>query len=379
MASKPKKPSSKVAKTKPTAIAPALADVRAHIDGIDRQIQGLIADRAAYALQVGKAKGKLAAAVDYYRPEREAQVLRMVVDRNEGPLSDEVLVHVFREIMSACLAQQEPLKVGFLGPEGTFSQQAVMKHFGRSAHGLPLASIEEVFQEVENGNADFGVVPVENSGQGTIQVTLDMFLTSNLKICGEVELRVHQYLLSRTGRIEDIERIYSHPQSFAQTSSWLRSNLPKAEKIPVSSNAEGARRARSSDDAAAIAGESAGHVYGLKKVIMASIEDDADNTTRFLVIGRSIFPTSGHDRTSVLVFIHDKPGALFDVLSPFARHGISMNRIESRPSHNAKWEYGFFIDLAGHVEDEAMKKALADLEAHAAQIKVLGSYPVAVP
>ena len=385
MTSKTKKTATKVAKppakkaAKAVVVPPVLADVRAHIDGIDRQIQGLIADRAAYALQVGKAKGKLAAAVDYYRPEREAQVLRMVVDRNEGPLSDEVLVHVFREIMSACLAQQEPLKVGFLGPEGTFSQQAVMKHFGRSAHGLPLASIEEVFQEVENGNADFGVVPVENSGQGTIQVTLDMFLTSNLKICGEVELRVHQYLLSRTGRIEDIERIYSHPQSFAQTSSWLRSNLPKVEKIPVSSNAEGARRARNSDDAAAIAGESAGHVYGLKKVIMASIEDDADNTTRFLVIGRQIFPSSGHDRTSVLVFIRDQPGALFNVLSPFARHGISMNRIESRPSHHAKWEYGFFIDLAGHVEDESMKKALAELEAHSAQIKVLGSYPVAVP
>ena len=384
MAAKPKKPATKVAKpaakkVAKAATAPVLADVRAHIDGIDRQIQGLIADRAAYALQVGKAKGKLAAAVDYYRPEREAQVLRMVVDRNQGPLSDEVLVHVFREIMSACLAQQEPLKVGFLGPEGTFSQQAVMQHFGRSSHGLPLASIEEVFQEVESGNADFGVVPVENSGQGTIQVTLDMFLTSNLKICGEVELRVHQYLLSRTGRIEDIERIYSHPQSFAQTSSWLRSNLPKVEKIPVSSNAEGARRARNSDDAAAIAGESAGHVYGLKKVIMASIEDDADNTTRFLVIGRQIFPSSGHDRTSVLVFIRDQPGALFNVLSPFARHGISMNRIESRPSHHAKWEYGFFIDLAGHVEDESMKKALAELEAHSAQIKVLGSYPVAVP
>lgn len=373
------KASTKATSPKPVKPSPQLSDVRAHIDGIDRQIQSLIADRAAFALQVGKAKGKLAAAVDYYRPEREAQVLRMVVDRNQGPLTDELLVHVFREIMSACLAQQEPLKVGFLGPEGTFSQQAVMKHFGRSAHGLPLASIEEVFQEVESGNADFGVVPVENSGQGTIQVTLDMFLTSNLKICGEVELRVHQFLLSRSGRIEDIERIYSHPQSFAQTSSWLRSNLPRAEKIPVSSNAEGARRARNSDDAAAIAGESAGHVYGLKKVIMASIEDDADNTTRFLVIGRQIFPSSGHDRTSVLVFIRDQPGALFNVLSPFARHGISMNRIESRPSHHAKWEYGFFIDLAGHVEDESMKEALAELEAHSAQIKVLGSYPVAVP
>ena len=181
--------------------APDLADVRARIDAIDRQIQALIAERAGFARQVGKAKGKLAAAVDYYRPEREAQVLRMVVDRNEGPLSDEVLVHLFREVMSACLAQQEPLKVGYLGPEGTFSQQAVHKHFGRSALGLPMASIEEVFQEVEAGNADFGVVLVENSGQGTIQVTLDMFLTSNLKICGEVELRVHQFLLSRSGRI----------------------------------------------------------------------------------------------------------------------------------------------------------------------------------
>jgi len=284
----------------PTLAPLALADVRSKIDQIDRDIQNLIAERARFAHQVGKAKGKLAAAVDYYRPEREAQVLRMVVDRNEGPLSDELLVHVYREIMSACLAQQEPLKIGYLGPEGTFSQQAVLKHFGRSALGLPMASIEEVFQEVEAGNADFGVVPVENSGQGTIQITLDMFLTSNLKICGEVELRVQQYLMSRSGRIEDIERIYAHPQSFMQTSAWLRANLPKAEKIPVSSNAEGARRARNADDAAAIGGESAGHVYGLKKVVTKPIQNDADNTTRFLVVGRNIFPTSGHDRTSVL-------------------------------------------------------------------------------
>src|SRR5690349_14862746 len=298
------------AKPKPSKQAPLpqLAEVRARIDGIDRQIQALIAERAEFALQVGKAKGKLAAAVDYYRPEREAQVLRMVVDRNEGPLADEVLVGVFREIMSACLAQQEPLKVGYLGPEGTFAQQAMHKHFGHSSHGLPLASIEEVFQEVESGSADFGVVPVENSGQGTIQITLDMFLTSNLKICGEVELRVRQFLLSRSGHIEDIERIYSHPQSFAQTKAWLRANLPKAEKIPVSSNAEAARRARNADDAAAIAGEAAGHVYGLKKVIVTPIEDRQDNTTRFLVLGRQFFPPSGHDRTSILVSIKDAPG-----------------------------------------------------------------------
>ena len=345
----------------------SLADARARIDSIDRTIQELIAERARWALQVGKAKGPLKAAVDYYRPEREAQVLRMVVDRNSGPLADEVLVRLFREIMSACLAQQEPLKVGYLGPEGTFSQQATRKHFGHSAHGMPLASIEEVFQEVEN------------AGQGTIRVTLDMFLTSPLRICGEVELRVHQYLLSRSGRIEDIERVYSHPQSFAQTQAWLRGNLPAAEKIAVTSNAEACRRARNADDAAAIAGESAGQVYGLKKVITSPIEDRADNTTRFLVLGRQIFPPSGHDRTSILVFIKDKPGALFNVLEPFARHGISMNRIESRPSHQAKWEYAFFIDLSGHIDDEAMKLALAELGEHAAQIKILGSYPVAVP
>ena len=382
MAAKPKKSTAKSTSGKVPDVAvaaPVLSDVRAKIDQIDRTIQSLIAERARFAHQVGKAKGKLAAAVDYYRPEREAQVLRMVVDRNEGPLSDELLVHVFREIMSACLAQQEPLKVGYLGPEGSFTQQAMQKHFGRSALGLPLVNIEEIFQEVESGNADFGVVPVENSGQGTIQITLDMFLTSNLKICGEVELRVQQYLLSRSGRLEDIERIYAHPQAFMQTSAWLRANLPKAEKIPVSSNSEGARRARNADDAAAIGGESAGHVYGLKKVVTKPIQNDADNTTRFLVVGRQFFPSSGHDRTSVLVFIHDKPGALFDVLSPFARHGISMNRIKSRPSHQAKWEYAFFIDLAGHIEDASMQAALAELKAHSAQIKVLGSYPVAVP
>jgi len=216
---------------------PDLSQVRAQIDGIDQQIQSLIAERARWAHQVGKAKGKLAAAVDYYRPEREAQVLRRVVDRNAGPLSDDVLVRLFREVMSACLAQQEPLKIGYLGPEGTFSQQAVHKHFGHSAHGLPLASIEEVFQEVAAGHADFGVVPVENSGQGTIQVTLDMFLTSPLRICGEVELRVHQYLLSRSGHIEDVERIFGHPQALAQTAGWLRTNLPRVEKLPVASNA----------------------------------------------------------------------------------------------------------------------------------------------
>lgn len=357
---------------------PDLLSVRAQIDGIDHEIQSLIAERALWAHQVGKAKGKLAAAVDYYRPEREAQVLRRVVDRNEGPLSDEVLVRLFREIMSACLAQQEPLRVGFLGPEGTFSQQAVYKHFGHSAKALPLATVEEVFDEVAAGHADFGVVPVENSGTGTIQSTLDLFLTSPLMICGEVELRVHQYLLSRTGHIEDIERVYSHALSLAQCKSWLRQNLPKVEKHAVVSNAEAARRARNADDAAAIAGENAAHAYGLK-VVAGPIEDRADNTTRFLVIGRASFPTSGNDRTSLLVFIRDQPGALYKILEPLARRSISMNRIESRPAHGKLWQYAFFIDVSGHADESPLKDALAEIDKFAGDVRVLGSYPVAVP
>lgn len=370
-----KQPSASKPKTE--LAKPDLAAVRAQIDGIDRQIQSLIAERALWAHQVGKAKGKLAAAVDYYRPEREAQVLRQVVDRNTGPLSDDVLVRLFREIMSACLAQQEPLKIGYLGPEGTFSQQAVQKHFGHSAKGLPLASVEEVFDEVAAGNADFGVVPVENSGQGTIQSTLDMFLSSPLKICGEVELRVHQYLLSRTGHIEDIERVYSHGLSLAQCRGWLRQHLPNAEKQALASNAEAARRARNADDSAAIAGENAAHVYGLK-IVAGPIEDRPDNTTRFLVIGRALFPPSGHDRTSLLVFVRDQPGALFKVLEPLARHGVSMNRIESRPAHTGLWQYAFFIEVGGHAEEAPLRDALRELEAFASNVTVLGSYPVAI-
>lgn len=373
---------SKTESVKAAALAPVakpdLAAVRAQIDGIDHQIQTLIAERAQFARQVGKAKGKLAAAVDYYRPEREAQVLRRVVDRNDGPLSDTELVRLFREIMSACLAQQEPLKIGYLGPEGTFSQQAVHKQFGHSAKGLPLASIEEVFDEVAAGHADFGVVPVENSGQGTIQSTLDMFLTSPLKICGEVELRVHQYLLSRTGRIDDIERVYSHGLSLAQCKGWLRENLPGVEKQAVVSNAEAVRRAKKSDDAAAIAGENAAHVYGMQ-VIAGPIEDRSDNTTRFLVIGRGAFPPSGNDRTSLMVFIRDQPGALYRILEPLARRDISMNRIESRPAHGALWQYAFFIEVSGHVDESPLKDALGEIDAFAGEVRVLGSYPVAVP
>ena len=362
---------------KSTESKPSLTDLRQRIDGIDRQIQELIAERAGYARQVGVAKGPLKAAIDYYKPEREAQVLRGVVDRNQGPLSNEVLLRVFREIMSACLAQQNPLKIAYLGPEGTFSQAAVQKHLGHSVIAIPMASIEEVFAEVESRNADFGVVPVENSTEGAVNHTFDMFYTTPLKICGEIELRIQQNLLSRAADLAHVERVYSHAQSLAQCKNWLREHLPKAERIPVSSNAEAARRARNADDAAAIAGLAAAHVYGLK-VLAPNIEDRPDNTTRFFVLGPELFPPSGHDKTSLLLAVKDQPGALYSLLTPLAKHGISMTRIESRPARGAKWEYVFFIDVEGHVESGALKAALDDLGPVAAQLKVLGAYPAAI-
>ncbi|MEO5565309.1 MAG: prephenate dehydratase, partial [Luteimonas sp.] len=241
-----------------------------------------------------------------------------------------------------------------------------------------MASVEEVFQEVAGGGADFGVVPVENSGTGTIQSTLDLFLVSPMKICGEVELRVRQYLLSRSGRIEDVERVYSHALSLAQCRNWLRQNLPDVEKHAVASNAEAARRARNADDAAAIAGENAAAAYGLK-LVAGPIEDFSDNTTRFLVIGRHSFPSSGNDRTSLLVSIRDHPGALYQILEPLARRNVTLNRIESRPDHGALWQYAFFIDVSGHAEESPLKDALAELGDFAGDVRVLGSYPVAVP
>ena len=355
-----------------------LSEMRERIDSIDRQIQSLISERANWAREVAKVKGEGLSAIDYYRPEREAHVLRMVVDRNQGPLADTEMVRLFREIMSSCLAQEDPLKIGYLGPEGTFSEQAVRKHFGHAAYGLPLGSIEEVFQEVAAGHADFGVVPVENSGQGMIQMTLDMFLTADATICGEVELRVHQCLHSRAGKLEDVRRVYAHAQSLQQCKTWLRINLPDVECFAVASNAEAARIASHDDAAAAIAGESAGKVYRLKAVAVG-IEDRADNTTRFLVIGRKLFPPSGNDRTSLLITVNDKPGALYDVLSPFARHGVSMNRIESRPAHTGKWQYAFFIDVSGHINDGALQAAVKEIESSVAQLRVLGAYPVALP
>jgi chorismate mutase / prephenate dehydratase len=365
-----------------TGAKPLRADlekVRARIDAVDEAIHGLISERARLAQAVGISKAAGGRAVDFYRPEREAQVLRRARARNSGPLRDTEVLRLFREIMSACLAQQEPLKVAFLGPEGTFSQTAVLNHFGHSVRALPLSSIDEVFHEVEAASADFGVVPIENSTEGTVNHTLDRFLSSPLKICGEVELRIRQHLMGAMGTLGRIVRVCSHPQSLAQCREWLEEHLPGVEQVAVASNAEGARRARDEKGTAAIAGETAAEVYGLK-VLAAEIEDRADNTTRFLVLGRKLFAPSGEDRTTLLVSVlhTDAPGALHRLLEPLARHRVSLTRIESRPSRRRKWDYVFFIDFEGHAEDRRVAAALAALKKRASLFRILGSYPRAV-
>jgi len=356
-----------------------LEAVREQIDAVDEQIHRLISERAKLAQQVGISKSRDGHTVDFYRPEREAQVLRRARERNRGPLRDEEIVRLFREIMSACLAQQEPLKVAYLGPEATFSQTAVLTQFGHSVRALPLGSIDEVFHEVESAAADFGVVPIENSSEGTVNHTLDRFIGSPLRICGEVELRIHHYLMGQMSALGRIARICSHPQSLAQCRGWLQEHLPSIELVPVASNGEAARRARDERATAAIAGETAAEVYGLK-VLATEIEDRADNTTRFLVLGRKLLAASGRDRTTLLVSIADtdSPGALHRLLEPLARHRVSMTRIESRPSHKRKWDYIFFIDIDGHAEEAHVARALEALKRRASLFRVLGSYPRAV-
>lgn len=361
-----------------SANLPSLEALRDKIDDIDRQIQSLISARAQCAREVGEIKG-LTDKADFYRPEREAQVLRAVAERNDGSLSNEEMLRLFREIMSACLAQEEPLKIAFLGPEGTFTQTAVYTQFGHSVRALSVPTIDEVFHEVESGVADFGVTPVENSTEGSVNHTLDMFLSSPLKICGEVELRIHQHLMGRMDDLSGIKRICSHSQSFAQCRTWLAQYLPSVEKIVVSSNAEAARRARDEDGTAALAGDAAAEHYQLN-VLFRDVEDQGDNTTRFLVIGREMFPPSGKDKTSLLVSAPstEGPGVLLQLLEPLARHNINMTRVESRPSRRRKWDYVFFVDVDGHADDEPVRQALEEMSAKSDLFRVLGAYPKAV-
>ena len=354
-----------------------LQPVRAEIDGIDAQLVDLLNRRARCAQRVGEIKAQHGEAGFIYRPEREAQVLRRLQDINPGPLSNDSVTWFFREVMSACLSLERPLGIAFLGPLGTFSESAATKHFGHAAQLMPQISIDDVFRAVEANHADYAVVPIENSTEGAIGRTLDLLMTTPLKICGEVVLRIHQHLLSKEASLEGVTKVYSHAQSLAQCHEWLNRVLPNAQRIPMGSNAQAAQCAAAEAGAAAIAGEAAAERYELP-VLSANIEDEPNNTTRFVVLGRQDAGASRRDKTSLIMSAHNKTGSLGKLLAPFSDAGVSMTRLESRPARHTLWEYVFFVDIEGHQGDAAVATALAELEQRAAYLKVLGSYPQAV-
>lgn len=354
-----------------------LEQIRRRIDELDEQIQRLINERASCAQDIAAIKRASGEDNGYYRPEREAQILRRIQERNPGPLGDEEMARLFREIMSACLALEQPTTIAYLGPEGTFTELAALKHFGHSILTRPMSAIDEVFREVEAGTVSYGVVPIENSTEGVVSHTLDMFINSPLKICGEVLLRVHHHLLSNAGELGKVKEVMAHRQALAQCREWLSANLPGVTRTAVASNAEAARIARERPEVAALGSEHAGGLYQLN-ILASNVEDEPDNTTRFLVIGRHPVPPSGNDKTSLMVAIKNKAGALYDILGPLANYELDMTRIESRPSRRGMWDYVFFIDVVGHMDDLPMKRALRALDKEAALLKPLGSYPCAV-
>jgi chorismate mutase/prephenate dehydratase len=356
-------------------MAEEIQKLRAEIDRIDDELAAALNRRAALAQKIGGLKGSTAA----YRPERETEILRRIAEK-KGVLGPERLAAVFREIISACRGLEEAIRVSYLGPEGTYSEQAVRKHFGHAVEAMAEGSVDDAFRRCESGAAQFTVVPVENSTEGAVGRTLDLLLLTPLRICAEIELRVQQNLLSKERDLSSIRKVYSHAQSLAQCNGWLRKNLPGAERIAVASNAEAALRASKEDAAAALAGEAAGVRYGLN-ALARSVEDDPTNTTRFLVLGRLDPEPTGRDRTSLVMSAENKPGAVHALLSPLAEHSVSMTRIESRPSRarSSLWEYMFFIDVEGHQRDERVAKALESLKSKAPLLKILGSYPATVP
>jgi chorismate mutase/prephenate dehydratase len=353
----------------------ALARHREAIDALDREILAKLNERAAHAKAIGAVKAGGGGTA--YRPEREAQVLARLCAGNAGPLSNEAVAGVFRQIMSACLALEQKLRVAYLGPAGTFSHAAVARHFGQFVEAVPCATIDDVFRAVESGQTDYAVTPVENSTEGAVGRTLDLMCQTDLAICGEVKLRVQQNLLSNAGALDRVTRVYSHAQSLAQCVHWLAKNLPQVPRVAVSSNAEAARLAAAEPGAAAIAGEIAATIYQLA-VLAPHIEDEPNNTTRFWVLGRHSVAASGRDQTSLVMSAANRPGAVHALLEPFARHGVSMTRFESRPARTGLWEYLFFVDLAGHRDDPPVAAALAELGELAPFLKLLGSYPAAL-
>jgi chorismate mutase / prephenate dehydratase len=357
-----------------------LERLRQRIDLLDGEILTLLNERARCALEVAEVKQAASgdAAPVFYRPEREAQVLRNIAAKNSGPLSDEKVMQVYRQIMSACLALEEPLKVAYLGPEGTFTQLATLKQFGHAVLGMPMITVDDVFREVAAENCNYGVVPVENSTEGVVSHTLDNFLSSSLRICGEVELRIHHHLMVAPGTDPaKITKIYAHQQTFGQCRRWLDGHYPRIPRMTATSNAEAARLTLVEEGAAAIAGEIAAETYGLT-VLSKKIEDESDNTTRFIVVGREVVGPSGKDKTSIMVSTHNQPGALYKLLEPFHRHDVSLTSIETRPSRTGMWSYVFFIDFEGHAQDEIVAQVISEIDSDALEVKMLGSYPRAI-
>ncbi|MBU3736673.1 MAG: prephenate dehydratase [Methylobacterium sp.] len=350
-----------------------LKKCREQIDAIDNQLLQLVSSRAALARTIGNLKhgGPI------YRPEREAQVLRRLLEQNPGPLPDAAVTAIFRTVMSNCRSLEKELSVAFLGPLGTYSEEAANKQFGGLTHPVQFASIDEVFQAVETGNVDYGVVPVENSTEGAVGRTLDLLLQTSLHICGEVDLPVHHNLLSKANGCDAVRNVYAHAQSLAQCHEWLNRNLPGIVRQAVASNSEAARLAAQDPAAAAIASRRAGELFELP-LLAESIEDDPRNTTRFLVLASHDVAPSGRDRTSLAMATRNQPGAVVALLEPLARHNVSMTKLESRPAHTGIWEYVFFVDIEGHRADPQVAAALEEVAARAAFLKVLGSYPVAV-
>lgn len=349
-----------------------LADLRRTIDQLDDQILDLLNRRAEVVLQVAQEKREKE--MDFHVPQREEKIRRRLCDHNQGPLPESAVYAIYREVLSACLALEQPLKVAYLGPPATFTHIASMKKFGRSALFLPLKGIGDIFIEVEKGNARYGVVPVENSTEGMVNHTLDMFLDSDLRICGEIFSEISHSLLSLTGRIEEIRRLYFHPQALAQSRKWLEAHLPHVELIEVFSTAAAAEMSQKDPAGAAIASDWAAEIYQLRK-IQSRIEDSTRNYTRFLIIGKEYGPKTGSDKTSTLLSIKDQVGALHRILEPFAERGINLTSIESRPSKTRLWDYIFYVDFEGYMDDPPVQEVLRKLEKECSLLKILGSYP----
>jgi chorismate mutase/prephenate dehydratase len=352
-----------------------MKELREEIDALDDQILSLLNRRARAAIDVGKIKEDQN--LRFYVPEREVGILRRLTAKNPGPFPNEALKAIYREIISASLSLEKPLSVAFLGPKATFTHLACLKHFGESADYVAQINVSGVFDAVERGNADFGVVPIENSSEGIVSNTLDMFVDHNLLISGEILIEVAHDLLSVTGDLEHVKKIYSHPHAIAQCRVWLERNMRDVAVFDVESTARAAELALDDPSAAAIAGDAAAKIYGLKG-IRRRIQDNTNNVTRFIIIGKIAPERTGNDKTSILFAARDEVGALFLMLEPFSRHQVNLTKIESRPVKKKAWEYLFFLDAEGHLKDDPVAKALDELRMRAHYLKILGSYPRAI-